>query len=307
MSKAKSRRSSYQNTDKAQTTTSASSTEKATSDSDTSSTATATRPAQSAARTTGAASAEKSTSASVASRAATATRPAQSTARATSRDAAKYERRQSERQQRFLAQRRRRRNMTILTVVIVLVVLGAGSLTTLLIVRAHQPQSPHDANATAPYEEAVYDPSYPPVDNVYCDQLEQSVEHIHAHLTIWINGAQSALPQYVGIPQSSDGSGSADCYYWLHTHDSTGIIHIESPSTEPFTLGQFFDEWNTEFNSLGFPSQLLLNSGWTVWTNGKPYKGTLDSVTLASHELITIAYNSPKAKADTVYAWPAGY
>jgi hypothetical protein len=37
------------------------------------------------------------------------------------------------------------------------------------------------------------------------------------------------------------------CIYWLHTHDGTGIIHIESPIKRDFTLGQFFDIWAKKF------------------------------------------------------------
>ena len=71
-------------------------------------------------------------------------------------------------------------------------------------------------------------------------------------------------------------------------------------------LSQFLDEWNQQFNSLGFPPQLLLNSGWTIWVDGKIHHGDLSSVELNAHDLITIAYNSPHVKPDTKFAWPAG-
>lgn len=70
-----------------------------------------------------------------------------------------------------------------------------------------------------------------------------------------------------------------------------------------FTFGQFRDEWYQKFQSLGFPTQLLLNRGWTIWLNGRPYTGTLASIPLAAHNLITIAYNSPDTRPDTSYAW----
>lgn len=220
-----------------------------------------------------------------------------------SRDAAKYERRQAERQLRYLAERRRRRNITFSIIGIVLAVLIIGGGTFYFVYQARQPKAATTTTTNqAPFQEAIYNSSYPPIDNVYCDALEQSVEHIHSHLSIYIDGKPSPLPQYIGIPVDQQ-SGSPTCYYWLHTHDSSGIIHIESPSTEPFTLGQFIDEWNQGFQSVGFPSQLLLNTGWTIWVNGKSYHGTLDSIPLSAHALITIAYNSPNAKPDTTYNW----
>ncbi|HLH60485.1 MAG TPA: hypothetical protein VKV20_02280 [Ktedonobacteraceae bacterium] len=145
--------------------------------------------------------------------------------------------------------------------------------------------------------ETVVNSAYPPVDNIYCDALEQTVYHIHAHLSIYINGSLSPIPANMGI--ASDGS----CYYWLHTHDTTGVIHIESPTQKDYTLGNFFDEWSTHFSSLGFPTQLASTAGWQVWVNGKPYSGDFHNITLTAHELITLAYNSPGVKPDTVYAW----
>jgi hypothetical protein len=224
-----------------------------------------------------------------------------------SRDAAKYERRQAERQSRYLAQRRARRNKILLWTIPALIVILAAAGGGFWFYQAHQPAHASNANSNTannftPYQEAVFNSSYPPVDNVYCDQLEQSVEHIHVYLDLWIDGQQSPLPANIGIPQ--DQSGNATCYYWLHVHPQyQNVIHIEAPTTEPFTLRQFIDEWNQQFNSLGFPSQLLLDTGWTIWINGVKYKGDLDSVPLNAHNIITAAYNSPNAKPMTVYNW----
>lgn len=220
--------------------------------------------------------------------------------KALSRDAAKYERRQQERQMRYLAERRRRRNRWLIALTVILVLAVAGG-STWLIVRNYVSGS---ANAKAPqgsFQEPIFNTNYPPVDSVYCDQLEGSVEHIHAYLAIYINGQASPLPANVGIPQ--DQSGNASCFYWLHTHDTSGVVHIEAPVKEVFTFGQFRDEWDQQFVSLGFAPELLLNSGWTIWVNGKIYNGSLSSVPLDAHNIITLAYNSPKVKPVTTYNW----
>ncbi|HCI79180.1 MAG TPA: hypothetical protein DHW02_05785, partial [Ktedonobacter sp.] len=49
------------------------------------------------------------------------------------------------------------------------------------------------------------------VNGISCDAQEQSLQHIHAHVTIYINGSQATVPANIGI--ATDGS----CYYWLHT------------------------------------------------------------------------------------------
>ncbi len=89
------------------------------------------------------------------------------------------------------------------------------------------------------------------VDGVQCQAGEQTVVHVHTHLTIFVDGKARVIPYGIGIPgfqavQTSAGPfvETGSCFYWLHVHAYDGIIHIESPSTsQSFTLGQFFDEW----------------------------------------------------------------
>jgi hypothetical protein len=45
------------------------------------------------------------------------------------------------------------------------------------------------------------------------------------------------------------GSPFAVVFSPIHTHDTSGIVHIESPTVRPFTLGQFFDVWGVRFTS----------------------------------------------------------
>lgn len=185
----------------------------------------------------------------------------------------------------------------VIMISVLLMVLVGGGLTS-----SSQPSSAQ-AGMKRPFHEAIYSRAYLPVDNVYCDHLEGMVMHLHAHVSLYINGQNVAIPQYVGIARNAK-SGRVICYYWLHVHDHSGIIHIEPPVRQTFTLGQFLNEWQQRFAGLGFPEQLLLTKGWRMWTNGLPYHGTLESIPLTEHTLITLAYNSPNVRPDVVYAWP---
>ena len=178
------------------------------------------------------------------------------------------------------------RRITIISVIAAIVVI-AGAIITYAVYANNQNQT---------QTSQVVNPQYPPIDNVNCDQQEQNAFHIHAHLTMYINGQALPLPAQIGI--ASDQS----CLYWLHTHDTSGVIHIEAPANHSFTLGNFLDEWSTEFPTLGYPPQLD-QAGWQVYVDGKPYTGDFHKIPLQAHTLVTLMYNSPQAAPDTTYNW----
>src|SRR5260370_21955329 len=130
------------------------------------------------------------------------------------------------------------------------------------------------------------------VNGIQCSSSEQTVYHIHAHLAVYVNGAQRTIPYGVGIPggtaQNDNGLqyvGSGSCFYWLHTHDQTGVIHIESPVQKLYTLGDFFAIWGQPISSgqVGTAKGTL-----TVYLNGRPYGRDPASITLTAHKLIPI-------------------
>ena len=209
------------------------------------------------------------------------------------RQSQKIARRQEEQQRREAEQRRAKQRRRFAIIGIAAVVVLAIGLTGYLIANAHSPNGQSAALA----QETPVNPSYPAIDGINCDTLEQTAYHVHAHVSIYINGQLSAVPQYVGI--APDGS----CYYWLHTHNTDGIIHIEAPAKTTPTLGNFFDIWDSHFSTLGYPIQLADPANWKVWVDGKPYSGNFRNIPLQAHELITLAYNSPNVTPDTTYSW----
>jgi hypothetical protein len=180
----------------------------------------------------------------------------------------------------------KRRRVTIISIAAA-VVLVVGVIITYAVYANSQSQS---------QTRTIVNPSYPPVDNVYCDTQEQLAFHIHAHVSIYINGQAVPLPAQIGI------AGDQSCLYWLHTHDTTGVIHMEAPVNRSFVLSNFLDEWSTVFPTLGYPSQLA-QGGWQAYVNGKLYTGDFHKIPLVAHTLITLAYNSPHAVPDTTYNW----
>jgi len=142
------------------------------------------------------------------------------------------------------------------------------------------------------------------IDGIGCQTSEQTVFHIHTHLTIFVNGQQRQVPPAIGIPgavaqQTSAGPfiGSGTCFYWLHTHAADGIIHIESPVQRTYTLGEFFDEWG---QPLG-PGQVGPAKGTvTAIVNGKVFKGNPRDVPLGSHEDLQLDVGTPLVAPETI-------
>jgi len=144
------------------------------------------------------------------------------------------------------------------------------------------------------------------VDGVSCSTSEQLVYHIHAHLSLFIGGRQVAVPRGIGIQpprqvQQNFVVGGA-CFYWLHTHDATGIIHIESPLQKTYTLGDFFDIWGESLSTTD-----LAGTTGTVYAyvDGKPWTGDPRSIPLTAHQEITLSVGAPVAHPP-VYQFPQG-
>lgn len=214
------------------------------------------------------------------------------------RQAVKQARRQQQQQQLLNAQRRAARNKRIVIGSLVAVAVVVIAAVSFLIYNANAKNSTGQNQTTA--TEQVVNPAYPPVDNIYCDSLEQTAYHIHAHLTIYINGQLVAVPQGVGIAPDQS------CLYWLHSHTGDGVLHIEAPRKVSPTLGDFLDIWGQEFSSLSYRNELASSAGWTVYVDGKPVTSNFNQLVLQEHMIITIAYNSPNIKPDSSFNWPQG-
>jgi hypothetical protein len=149
----------------------------------------------------------------------------------------------------------------------------------------------------------------PPVDGIGCSAGEQTVFHIHAHLTIFVNGSPRQVPAAIGIPggQAQDTpqgpfTDTGTCFYWLHTHAADGIVHVESPVRRGYTLGEFFDIWG---QPLG-PGQVGPARGKvTAIYNGQVLRGDPRGIPLAAHAQIQLEIGTPLVAPVTI-AWPPG-
>ncbi len=135
------------------------------------------------------------------------------------------------------------------------------------------------------------------IDGISCQTTEQTLFHIHAHLTIFVNGQQRQVPAGIGIPGAQAANtpngpfvDQGTCFYWLHTHAADGIIHIESPVQRTYTLGDFFDEWGQPFSATRVGSAA---GHVTAIYNGKVYQGSPRDIPLTAHAQIQLEVGTP--------------
>jgi hypothetical protein len=126
---------------------------------------------------------------------------------------------------------------------------------------------------------------------------EGSVIHIHQHLDIYVNGKKVQVPALIGI--DTTGGFLTE----LHTHDTSGVLHVESASKRDYILGQFFGEWGVKLtsNCLG---TYCGNLKW--WVDGKRMVGNPAQLILKAHQEIVIAAGKTPSPVPASYKFPAG-
>ncbi len=150
--------------------------------------------------------------------------------------------------------------------------------------------------AATPLASTATDVQGTPVSGIRCQGNEQLLFHIHAHLTIFVNGTARQIPAAIGVP------AGRNCLYWLHTHYPDGVIHIEAPVRRAFTLGDFFDEWG---QPLG-PNVLGPYAGHvTALYNGQVYIGNPRDIPLQAHAQIQLELGHPLVAPEKI-TFPQG-
>jgi hypothetical protein len=137
---------------------------------------------------------------------------------------------------------------------------------------------------------------------------EFHVNHVHAHLDVFIDGKAIVVPAGIGIntedPEviyfedvgSYGGIDVCDqpCISPLHTHDASGILHTESADPKPHTLGQFFVEWGVELSETCV-GEHCAPTPIAVYIGGQPYKGDPGAIELTDQKVIVIVVGTPPA------------
>ena len=164
----------------------------------------------------------------------------------------------------------------------------------------------HGATGVAPW------PADPPglqqrLENAGLQVLtaEGQVQHTHQHLDLYVDGEHVTIPAGIGIDTA------AQIISPIHTHDTSGIIHVESPVAMTFTLGELFDVWGVHFDAHCVGGTCDGNGRvLSVYSNGQPVTGDPRALVLTAHLEIVVAIGQPSQLPNPIpssYQFPTGY
>jgi hypothetical protein len=145
------------------------------------------------------------------------------------------------------------------------------------------------------------------IDKIPCDPKEYLNDyHVHIYIGVIFNGQHLALPMAIGMKdprKPKDGYISrTGCFYYIHTHDSSGIVHIEdprnlAPSAVVYHLHDVLRVWGVSYSSMSFatlhgPVHAFVGQvpqlGGTVVKNYAAVTRPLGEIPVRSHEVVWI-------------------
>jgi hypothetical protein len=145
------------------------------------------------------------------------------------------------------------------------------------------------------------------------ERAEFLIHHAHSHLDIFVDGKPIVVSAGIGINiddpevqriEEPDGAVAyggitrcrKPCISPLHTHDATGIIHTESESPKPNTLGQFFTEWGVRLGESCLGERCSPRDGIAFYVDGKPYRQDPRAIELTDRKEIAIVIGTPPSQ-----------
>ncbi len=139
--------------------------------------------------------------------------------------------------------------------------------------------------------------------------------HYHAHVDVLVYGSAVPVPAELGINVGPNDTapphGSAGIAP-LHTHDETGVVHIEAPASATFTLGQVFTEWGVELATRqvgNYRTGDAAGDRVQVYVNGHEVTSDPNAIVLHAHDEIAVVVSNsahPNPSVPSSYSFPAG-
>jgi len=138
---------------------------------------------------------------------------------------------------------------------------------------------------------------------------EQLFFHVHAHLDVFVDGKATVVPAGIGIGGDPNakvetqngqvvaglvgGQCSHPCISPLHTHDQSGVLHVENDKDRQINLGQLFTEWGVRFTADCIGAYCAPDKPYKAYVNGQQFTGDASTIVLKNLEEIAIVIGAP--------------
>ncbi len=144
-----------------------------------------------------------------------------------------------------------------------------------------------ETNETSEITNSSLDPD--PISRECLDH-DGLARHDHAVLKIFIDGEQELIPANIGIMTDICNEQGEEMHA-VHTHDSSGRLHIESNEPIDIPIGVFFDIWGYHFDETGIFEYRVNSTHELVMTVGDTVVDSYDEYLLVNtSDIIEIRY-----------------
>jgi hypothetical protein len=144
--------------------------------------------------------------------------------------------------------------------------------------------SPSSGAATPASAELVHNTK---LANVPLLTAEGVATHIHTSLVVMVNGKEKQVPAGIGIDADSGHIAA------LHTHDTSGLIHLESAKeNDDYTLEQFLTVWGMPTDAAGRCAFFGATSPCTITVTSKDSGKVPLDVRLKDYDTLTLTVTS---------------
>ena len=110
--------------------------------------------------------------------------------------------------------------------------------------------------------------------------------HYHSHVDVFVNGKSEPVASSIGREDQS-------LFSPLHTHATSGLIHIEAPEDQDFTVGMLFTEWGVRLTNDCIGGYCSPDTKLNAYVDGTSYTQPISTIVLKKGEEIAIVIGSP--------------
>jgi hypothetical protein len=117
--------------------------------------------------------------------------------------------------------------------------------------------------------------------------------HTHQHLDVFVNGKRVVVAAGIGIGQGFISP--------LHTHDASGVIHVESSTVRSYSLAELFAVWGVRLTKTCLAGECG-EGKLHFFVDGKPATDP-NLIVLTHHQEIAVAFGPPPKPVPSSYGF----